>query len=167
MPDRSRTIDAVDEQPTGSISHGTTSNLHVTAREVIDRFELEPHPEGGWYRQTFSDASPDGTVHSTAIYFLLARGERSHWHRVHHAAEVWHHYAGGPIRLTVSTDGVRTHEQVLGADVLAGEQPQLVVPAGAWQSAEPLGEWTLVGCTVAPGFDFGEFELAPPDWSPG
>lgn len=137
-----------------------------TASEVIDRFGLEPHPEGGWFRQTFRDEGPDGTVHSTAIYFLLARGERSHWHRVHHAAEVWHHYAGDPIRLLTSADGGTVDDHVLGADLAAGQRPQVVVPMGHWQSAEPLGEWTLVGCTVAPGFDFSQFELAPPDWAP-
>lgn len=136
------------------------------ARDIIDRFALEPHPEGGWYRQTFRDEGADGIVHSTAIYFLLARGERSHWHRVHHAAEVWHHYAGDPIRLQVSADGVGVDEHVLGTDLVAGERPQVIVPIGHWQAAESLGEWTLVGCTVAPGFDFSQFELAPPDWVP-
>lgn len=142
------------------------SPLPEPARAIIERFGLEPHPEGGWYRQTFRDEADDGTVHSTAIYFMLARGERSHWHRVHHASEVWHHYAGGPIRLKLSVDGVTTSEHVLSADVEAGDRPQLVVPAGVWQSAEPLAEWTLVGCTVAPGFDFEHFELAPPGWQP-
>ena len=142
-------------------------HLSAAAREMIERLELAPHPEGGWYRETFVDAASDGTVRSTAIYFLLAEGERSHWHRVHHAAEVWHHYAGDPIRLTVSLDGVTTDEHILGVAIAAGERPQVVVPAGAWQSAEPLGEWTLVGCTVAPGFDFDRFELAAPEWSPG
>jgi predicted cupin superfamily sugar epimerase len=137
------------------------------AREIVDRFELEPHPEGGWFRQTFRDEDANGTVHSTAIYFLLARGERSHWHRVNHAAEVWHHYAGDPIRLRLSADGATTEDQVLGTDLASGERPQVIVPLGCWQSAETLGDWTLVGCTVAPGFDFAHFELAPPDWQPG
>jgi predicted cupin superfamily sugar epimerase len=141
--------------------------LPAAAREVIGRFELQPHPEGGWYRQTFRDEAPDGTVRSTAIYFLLAARERSHWHRVLHAAEVWHHYDGGPIRLRLSADGVTTEQHVLGTDLAAGERPQVIVPVGHWQSAESLGEWTLVGCTVAPGFDFAHFELAPPDWEPG
>ena len=141
--------------------------LPAAAGEIIDRFGMEPHPEGGWFRQMLHDEGPDGTVHSTAIYFLLTRGERSHWHRVHHAAEVWHHYAGDPIRLRVSADGVGVDEHVLGTDLAAGERPQVIVPIGHWQSAEPLGEWTLVGCTVAPGFDFSQFELAPPDWAPG
>jgi len=142
-------------------------DLTAAALEIIERFELEPHPEGGWYRQTFSDDVADGTVRSTAIYFLLARGERSHWHRVLHAAEVWHHYAGDPIRLRVSADGVTTHEQVLGVDLSAGERPQVIVPIGHWQSAASMGEWTLAGCTVAPGFDFDQFELAPSGWEPG
>ena len=142
-------------------------DLPSAAREVIDRFELSPHPEGGWYRQTFRDEASDGTVRSTAFYFLLARGERSHWHRVRNAAEVWHHYAGDPIRLRLSGDGVTAEEHALGTDLAAGERPQVIVPLGHWQSAESLGEWTLVGCTVAPGFDFDHFELAPPDWQPG
>jgi len=142
-------------------------DLPVAARDIIDRLALEPHPEGGWYRQTFCDADADGTVRSTAIYYLLSRGERSHWHRVRNAAEVWHHYAGDPIQLSVSADGTKAELHVLGTDLAAGEHPQLVVPVGHWQSAEPLGEWTLVGCTVAPGFDFAEFEMAPPDWEPG
>lgn len=153
------------------------ADLPAAAREIIERFDLEPHPEGGWYRQTFRDevgdasdgssAAAPGAAHSTAIYFLLARGERSHWHRVLHAAEVWHHYAGAPIRLRLSTDGVAVEEHLLGMDVAAGELPQVVVPVGVWQSAESLGEWTLVGCTVAPGFEFDPFELAPPGWEPG
>jgi predicted cupin superfamily sugar epimerase len=137
------------------------------ARRVIESFGLEPHPEGGWYRQTFADEAADGTLRSTAIYYLLARGERSHWHRVRHASEVWHHDAGGPLRLRVSDDSGPVEEHTLGVDVEHGEQPQVVVPVGHRQSAEPLGEWTLVGCTVAPGFDFDEFELAPPGWEPG
>ena len=139
----------------------------AAAREIIDRFGLQPHPEGGWYHQTLRDEAPDGAVRSTAIYFLLARGERSHWHRVGNAAEVWHHYAGDPIRLRVSADGATTHEHVLGTDLAAGERPQVIVPVGHWQAAETLGEWTLAGCTVAPGFDFDHFELAPPGWEPG
>ncbi len=142
-------------------------DLPAAAREIIDRFELAPHPEGGWYRQTFRDGAPDGTVRSTAIFFLLARGERSHWHRVHDAAEVWHHYAGDPIRLRLSGDGITAEQHVLGIDLAAGERPQVIVPIGHWQSAESLGEWTLAGCTVAPGFDFDHFELAPPGWQPG
>lgn len=141
--------------------------LPAVARELIDQFDLSPHPEGGWYRQTFSDAAPDGSVRSTAIYFLLCQGERSHWHRVNNAAEAWHHYAGAPIRLRLSADGVTTEEYVLGLDPTTGGRPQLVVPVGHWQAAESMGEWTFVGCTVAPGFDFDHFELAPPGWEPG
>ena len=150
---------------------GAAGDLPTAAREIVDRFELEPHPEGGWYRQTFRDESPesaaDGVARSTAIYFLLAEGERSHWHRVLHAAEVWHHYDGDSIRLRLSADGVTIEEHLLGTDLAAGERPQVVVPLGHWQSAESLGEWTLAGCTVAPGFDFERFELAPPGWEPG
>jgi predicted cupin superfamily sugar epimerase len=137
----------------------------LSAADVIRLLELKPHPEGGHFRETFRDRRPiDGRAASTAIYFLLARGERSHWHRVD-AAEAWHFHAGSPLALSiVEEDTVRT--LTLGNDLAAGERPQAVVPTGAWQAAECLGDWTLVGCTVAPGFEFKGFELAPPGWSP-
>ncbi len=136
----------------------------MTADEIIALLELNRHPEGGWYRQTFVDDVPGGRAHSTLIYFLLEAGNISHWHRVD-SAEVWHWYAGAPLQLEIAdTDGAGTI--ILGNDLIAGERPQGVVPPGAWQSARSLGEWTLVGCTVAPGFDFARFELAPPGWSP-
>ena len=107
-----------------------------------------------------------GRAASTAIYFLLARGERSHWHRVD-AVEVWHWYAGAPLELEIA-QGTDARERVaLGSDLAAGERPQAVVPAHAWQAAQTLGDWTLVGCTVAPGFEFAGFELAPKGWKPG
>jgi len=137
----------------------------ATAEAIIARLELAPHPEGGFYRQTFEDsAGPDGRARSTAIYYLLPAGARSHWHRVD-AVEVWHYYAGAPLALRLALDGAAT-AFVLGPDLAAGQLPQAVVPQGWWQTAESLGEWTLVGCTVAPGFRFSGFELAPPDWSP-
>lgn len=136
------------------------------ARELIKVLQLEPHPEGGWYRQTFVSPSAGTRAASTAIYYLLEAGQHSHWHRVD-ADEVWHFYAGAPLELRMSKDGVRETRHVLGSDVLAGQHPQIVVPAGAWQSACSNGSWTLVGCTVAPGFTFDGFELAPPDWRPG
>ena len=138
-----------------------------TAAEIIARLELKPHPEGGHYRETFRDSRRDanGRSASTAIYFLLARGERSHWHRID-AAEVWHYYAGSALNLQIADDaGQRCIS--LGPDLTAGEVPQTIVPAQAWQAAESSGDWTLVGCTVAPGFDFAKFELAEPDWFPG
>jgi predicted cupin superfamily sugar epimerase len=138
----------------------------LTATDIIARLELEPHPEGGHFRETFRDArlDADGRSVSTAIYFLLARGERSHWHRVD-AVEVWHFYAGSPLTLQIAdSDGMRT--VTLGPDIAAGEVPQAVVPAQAWQAAESSGDWTLVGCTVALGFDFAKFELAPKGWTP-
>src|SRR6185369_15325159 len=108
---------------------------------------------------------PDGRARSTAIYFLLRAGERSHWHRVD-AVEVWHHYSGAPLTLRITPEGETATTIRLGPDLAAGERPQAIVPAHAWQAAESLGEWTLVGCTVAPGFDFKGFELAPKDWAP-
>lgn len=140
--------------------------MSQTAAEIVDLLGLAPHPEGGHFRETFRDAAqPAGRAASTAIYFLLARGERSRWHRVD-AVEVWHWYAGSPLRLEIAADGEAAHTIRLGPDLAVGERPQAVVPAGAWQAAETLGDWTLVGCTVAPGFLFDRFELAPPDFSP-
>ena len=142
----------------------------LTAREVIGLLDLKPHPEGGHYRETFRDpargrgAGGGERSVSTAIYFLLGTGERSRWHRLD-AAEIWHYYAGAPLMLWLTAgggvNGVR-----LGPDLFAGERPQAVVEAGVWQSAETLGEWTLVGCTVAPGFEFAGFEVAPGDGAP-
>jgi predicted cupin superfamily sugar epimerase len=138
----------------------------LSAADVIRLLALTPHPEGGHYRETFRDTrTVDGRAISTAIYFLLARGERSAWHRID-AVEVWHHYAGAPLALSIAgADG--TCVVRLGSDVAAGEQPQAIVPAGTWQAAESLGGWTLVGCTVAPGFEFIGFELARKDRAPG
>ncbi|OQW61702.1 MAG: cupin [Proteobacteria bacterium SG_bin9] len=144
----------------------TETDPSLSAAEVIARLGLAPHPEGGHYRETFRDERRDGNgrAYSTAIYFLLAEGERSHWHRVD-AVEIWHYHAGAPLALQIATDNER-HTLLLGANIAAGELPQATVPAGAWQAAESLGEWTLVGCTVSPGFEFSGFELAPPDWKP-
>ena len=138
----------------------------MTAQDVIRLLDLKPHPEGGHYRQSFRDshAIEGGRAASTAIYFLLARGERSHWHRVD-AVEVWHWHAGAVLTLHIN-DGKGTTTIRLGADLAAGERPQGIVPAHAWQAAETTGDWTLVGCTVAPGFEFSVFELAPKGWEP-
>jgi hypothetical protein len=138
-----------------------------SATDVIARLELRPHPEGGHYRETFRDTRTDasGRALSTAIYFLLKRGERSHWHRID-AVEVWHFYAGDPLTLRIAHDGGVQHTIRLGPDAAADQRPQAIVPAQAWQAAETNGDWTLVGCTVAPGFDFATFELAPKGWQP-
>ncbi|HEY5166930.1 MAG TPA: cupin domain-containing protein [Pseudolabrys sp.] len=136
------------------------------AADIIRALDLKPHPEGGHYRETFRDSrTVDRRAASTAILFLLARGERSHWHRID-AVEIWHYYAGAPLKLSV-VDGATEEIIRLGADLAAGEVPQVTVPARAWQAAESLGDWTLTGCTVAPGFTFEGFELAPAGWSPG
>ena len=136
-----------------------------TAAEMIAKLALKPHPEGGHYRETFRDAHLiGGRPASTAILFLLAHGERSHWHRID-AVEVWHYYAGAPLKLEI-VDGSKEEILRLGSDIHGDETPQATVPARAWQAAESLGDWTLVGCTVAPGFVFETFELAAKDWSP-
>ena len=137
------------------------------ASEVVAALGLAPHPEGGWYRETFRDAAgADGRAASTAIFYLLERGQVSAWHRVRDAVEVWHYYAGGPLRLSLAPPDGPAATVILGADLLAGQTPQAVVPTGWWQAAEPLGAWTLVGCTVAPGFEFSTFEMAPEGWTP-
>lgn len=140
------------------------SAQNLTAQDVIRLLELKPHPEGGHFRETFRDTrTVEGRAASTAIYFLLARGERSHWHRVD-AVETWHWYAGSALTLRIHKDSTTTIR--LGPDLAAGERPQAIVPAHAWQAAESTGDWTLCGCTVAPGFEFSGFELAPGDWQP-
>ena len=139
----------------------------LTAKDVIFTLGLERHPEGGWFAQTFSDADTgsDGRPRSTAIYYLLEGSDVSHWHRID-AVEVWHFYTGAPLALSLS-DGVSVDTHTLGSALETGQRPQLVVPARAWQSARSLGAWTLLGCTVAPGFRFSGFELADPHWRPG
>lgn len=132
----------------------------MTAAEIIELLGLRRHPEGGWFRQTFIDDVPGGRAHSTLIYYLLERGDHSAWHRVD-SAEVWHWYAGAPLELRIGKTIL-----TLGTDLAAGQRPQGVVPPGEWQSAHSFGDWTLVGCTVAPGFDFAHFELAPAGFSP-
>ena len=136
----------------------------MRARDVVAALDLAPHPEGGWYRQTWVADAPDGERPAgTAILFLLARGERSHWHRVG-AAEIWHFHAGAPLALsTAATARGPAGDVALGPD-LASMRPQHVVPAGHWQSARSGGDWTLVSCTVSPGFRFEGFELAAPDF---
>jgi uncharacterized protein len=138
----------------------------LTAQDIIRLLDLKPHPEGGHFRESFRDARQVGErAASTAIYFLLARGERSHWHRVD-AVEIWHWYAGASLALEISQEPGRVERLALGCDLNSGERPQAVVPAYAWQAAETLGDWTLVGCTVAPGFEFAGFELAAKNWQP-
>ncbi|WP_176086319.1 cupin domain-containing protein [Martelella sp. HB161492] len=139
----------------------------MNAHEIIAMLGMERHPEGGYYVETYRDLS-DGSKRgvSSLIYFLLEDGDRSHWHRLHTASEVWHFYAGAPLVLSRFAKGGINDDLVLGIDLAAGERPQAVVPAGCWQAAESLGDFTLVGCTVAPGFDFTDFELAEPGWSP-
>ncbi len=137
-----------------------------TAIDIIRLLELEPHPEGGHFRETFRDSTLEGErAASTAIYYLLAQGEVSHWHRVD-ASEAWHWYGGAALELRIAPPDAPPSSAVLGVDLQAGQRPQLVVPKDHWQSARSLGSWTLVGCTVAPGFKFSGFEMAPDGWEP-
>ena len=139
----------------------------MDAAGIIAALGLRPHPEGGWYAETFRDEAGGERGHSTGIYFLLEAGNRSHWHRVNDAVEIWHFHAGAPLELSLWREADGAVETVrLGPDLAAGERPQAVVPAGCWQAASSTGAWTLVGCTVAPGFLFSSFELAPPGWQP-
>lgn len=140
----------------------------MTPEQIIKELDMKPHPEGGFYVETFRDADNLGLnkrAASTAIYYLLLKGQKSHWHRVD-AAEVWHYYAGSPLQLSLAKDGESVREVTLGTALLGGNRPQIVVKKGEWQSAISLGDWSLVGCTVAPGFEFSGFEMAPANWSP-
>jgi uncharacterized protein len=133
----------------------------VTAGEVIKTLNLTPHPEGGWYRQTWVEERKDGQRPSgTAIYYLLEAGQRSHWHKVD-AVEIWHFHAGAPLCLLISkTDQGPATQITLGPDIHINQRPQAIVPKHFWQSAHSTGAWTLTGCTVSPGFRFAGFELA-------
>lgn len=135
---------------------------------IIARLGLEPHPEGGWYRETWRAEAPAGQrASATAIHFLLEGGQRSHWHRVD-AAELWLWHAGHPLRLMTAVDAQGPVVDVtLGGDVLAGEAPQHLIPAHHWQAAEAGRGWALVSCMVSPGFEFAGFTLAPEGWRPG
>jgi hypothetical protein len=130
------------------------------ADRLIEMLALKPHPEGGYFRETFRDANGEGRARSTAIYFLLKGGAVSRWHRID-VPEVWHFYRGAPLELTIGKD-----RYVLGNDIDKAQVPQLVVPAGQWQMARSQGDFSLVGCTVAPGFEFAHFELAPEGFVP-
>ena len=137
------------------------------AARIIKALGLKPHPEGGHYAETWRAEATNGRPSpGTAIHFLLNAGEVSHWHRVD-ATEIWHWHAGSPLRLSQSPDGRTVEDRVLGPAIEHGERPQIIVPSGVWQSAKSHGAWTLVGCTVVPGFEFAGFELAPEDWKPG
>ena len=139
---------------------------NLSADDVIRILKMAPHPEGGHFVETFRDSCEDSDrPRSTAIYYLLGRNERSHWHRID-SAEIWHYYAGSPLELEISKNGSDSTQIRLGPNLAAGERPQGIVPPGAWQAANSCGAWTLVGCTVAPGFEFESFELAAPDWRP-
>jgi uncharacterized protein len=136
------------------------------ADAIIAALGLQPHPEGGHYRETFRDVPEGGGRGAmTAIYYLLKAGEDSAWHRVD-AAEIWHWYAGAPLRLRIAEDQQRVQDFTLGPDIAAGARPQITVPVMAWQSARSQGAWTLVGCTVGPAFAFAGFEMAPKGWVP-
>ena len=142
---------------------------HLSAADIRAMLDMKPHPEGGHYVETYRETGGEslgtGTI-SSAIYFLLEAGEVSHWHRLSNATEIWHFYAGAPLVITVSPNGHDAQAHRMGANLALGERPQMIVPAGWWQTATSLGHWTLVGCTMAPGFTFDAFELAPPDWRP-
>jgi predicted cupin superfamily sugar epimerase len=133
---------------------------------LIRTLGMSPHPEGGWYREMHRIPAPEGQRSpGTAIYYLLARGEESRWHRID-ATEIWHFYAGDPLALNLS-DGRTVTAHTLGPQIATGQRPQVVVAPGEWQSARSTGAWTLVGCTVSPGFEFAGFEMAPEGWEPG
>jgi hypothetical protein len=142
--------------------------MPMSAAALIRALDLAPHPEGGWYRETWrAAAAPGERAAATAILFLLEDGQRSHWHRVD-ATELWLFHAGVALDVaTAPTDAGPVTTARLGGDVLAGEQPQVRIEPGAWQAAHAVRGWALVSCVVSPGFDFAGFTLAPPGWSPG
>jgi uncharacterized protein len=139
--------------------------MPASAQEIIDRLQLQPHPEGGWYREYWRGPDAAGRGTGTAIYYLLQRGQRSHWHRID-ASELWLYQAGGPLRLMMA-EGDTIVERRLGPDIQAGETLHMLIEPWAWQAAAPEGEWTLVSCVVTPAFEFSGFEMAPPGWEPG
>ncbi len=133
----------------------------MTADDIIKELDLAPHPEGGFYRQTWAETNED-RASGTSIYFLLKKDQPSHWHTVD-AAEIWHYYSGAPLILSISeTEIGPANDHILGPDLARGERPQIIVPEMAWQAAKTSGDWTLVGCTVSPGFLFEGFTLADP-----
>lgn len=137
---------------------------------LIAMLDLAPHPEGGWYRETWRDSPPGGGRGAgTAILYLLKQGEASHWHRVRDADEVWYWHAGGPLALSLAAPDAAAPASIhlLGPDIGAGEMPQVIVPKDHWQAARPKGAFTLVSCSVSPAFEFSAFEMAPPGWEPG
>ena len=143
------------------------SDSSLSAREIIRLLRLQPHPEGGHFRETFRDPETDvkGRSVGTAIYYLLEAGEVSEWHRCD-ASEIWHYYAGAPMVITISANGHDAAARHLGPNLSTGQRPQILVPSNHWQSATSLGAWTLAGCTVSPGFEFAGFEMAPENWRP-
>ena len=139
---------------------------HLNASDIIEKLQLAPHPEGGHFRETFRDEQlKDGRSVGTAIYFMLQAGEISRWHKVD-ASEIWHFHAGAPLELGLSEDGEGLVTRILGTELDNGQLPQHVIPTGWWQQARSLGDWTLVGCTVSPGFEFSGFEMAAEGWEP-
>jgi predicted cupin superfamily sugar epimerase len=139
-----------------------------TAAAIIERLGLAPHPEGGWYRQTWrAEAAPGERPRATAIHFLLEAHQRSHWHKVD-AEEIWLWHAGDPLVLSIAPDANGPVQRItLGPDVLSGQRPQALVPKDHWQATDPIAGWGLVSCVVSPGFDFAGFELAREGWAPG
>lgn len=137
----------------------------MNPNDIIEKLELVPHPEGGHYRETWRHQNGDVRGAGSSIYYLLEAGDRSHWHRID-AAEIWHFYAGAPLELLTYAHGERVVRRVLGPSFRDGQEPQLRIEPGMWQSAASLGDWTLVGCTVSPAFEFDRFEMAPEGWAP-
>lgn len=138
----------------------------LTPKEIVQHFKMQPHPEGGHYAETYRGGSGYDRGAISTIHFLLEAGETSHWHRVRDAIEIWHYHAGAPLALTISPNGHDAESHRLGPEILMGQKLQIIVQPDHWQTATSLGAWTLVSCTVAPGFSFDAFELAPPDWRP-
>ncbi|MEM7056901.1 MAG: cupin domain-containing protein [Pseudomonadota bacterium] len=137
-----------------------------SAKSIIRTLDLAPHPEGGWYKETWrAEAGPEQRATGTAIYYLLEADQFSHWHRID-STEIWHWYAGAPLSMTVSPNGHDAQSLHLGPEIGLAQRPQFIIPPNWWQTATTLGQWSLMGCTVSPGFEFDGFEMAPEDWRP-
>ena len=136
-----------------------------SADDVVRLLGMQPHPEGGHYIETFRDGYASHRGACSAIYYLLAAEEVSAWHRVIDTAEIWHWYGGTPLALSTAAPNGRAHTIELGNDLGAGQRPQAAIPANHWQMAVSRGDWTLVGCTVSPAFEFKYWELAPAGWA--
>ena len=132
------------------------------SEKLINILDMKPHPEGGYFSESFRDQENNVSL----IYYLLKKDQRSHWHRLT-KNEILHFYKGDPLLVHVSQDGKRSYTNILGDNIDNKENMHVIINAGSWFSMVSSGEYSLIGCTVAPGFNYSDFELAPKNWEPG